>query len=162
MSTSAGKEQTGPARRSDEVGIATRMGKRRRSAHRRLVVVAFSDGWAVVREFAFRRWLVVPSGVCRVRIEAAGASGGLQGAGRYPGPRRTATATLRVSPPRTLVVHVGGQGGAAVGATPGRGGWNGGGDGGAAIDGTPGANALDMLTAASGSPAVGGIGAAAA
>ena len=60
--------------------------------------------------------------------------GGLQGAAGTPGLGARVTATLRVSPDETLLVHVGGQGGTAVGATPGRGGWNGGGDGGAAVD----------------------------
>jgi glycine rich protein len=72
---------------------------------------------------------VVPAGVCRVRVEAAGASGGLQGAAGTPGIGARIPATLHVSPAETLLVYVGGQGEAALGATPGRGGWNGGGDG---------------------------------
>jgi Glycine rich protein len=96
-----------------------------------------SDARRVSREFGFtggRAHFVVPAGVCRVRIEAAGASGGLQGAAGTPGLGARVAATLRVSPAETLVVHIGGQGGTALAATPGRGGWNGGGDGGAAID----------------------------
>ena len=67
-------------------------------------------------------------------FEAAGASGGLQGAAGTPGLGARVAATLRVNPSETLLVHVGGQGGTATGASPGRGGWNGGGDGGAPID----------------------------
>jgi hypothetical protein len=103
-----------------------------------------SDARRVSREFGFtsgRAQLVVPPGICRVRIEAAGASGGLQGAAGTPGLGARVAATLPVVPAETLVVHVGGQGGTALGAAPGRGGWNGGGDGGAAVaraDGQPG------------------------
>ena len=62
-------------------------------------------------------------------------------------------ATLRVSPAETLVVLVGGQGGTALGDAPGRGGT-------LSEGGAPGANAPDgAVTAAYGSPAVGGIGA---
>jgi len=125
-------------------------GKRRALRSRRLafaaVVPAFaawllagtvSDVRSVSREFVFtggRAHFVVPAGLCRIRIEAAGASGGLQGASGTPGVGARAAATLRVSPGETLLVRVGGQGGTALGATPGRGGWNGGGDGGAAVD----------------------------
>jgi hypothetical protein len=100
-----------------------------------------SDDGSVSRRFAFTSGparFVVPAGVCRVRIDAAGASGGLPGAAGTAGLGSRVTATLRVSPGETLVVRVGGQGGAAFGAAPGRGGWNGGGDGGAAVDGSDG------------------------
>ena len=96
-----------------------------------------SDVRSVSRELVFtgsRAQFVVPAGVCRVRVEAAGGSGGLQGAAGTPGLGARVAATLRVNPGETLLVDVGGQGGAAVGTMPGRGGWNGGGDGGAAID----------------------------
>jgi hypothetical protein len=96
-----------------------------------------SDARSGSREFGFtggRAEFVVPAGMCRVRVGAAGASGGLQGAAGTPGLGARVTATLRVSPSETLLVYVGGQGGAARGASPGRGGWNGGGDGGTAID----------------------------
>jgi Glycine rich protein len=99
-----------------------------------------SDAW-ISRECVFTgspAHFVVPAGVCRVRIEAAGASGGLQGAAGTPGLGARVSATVRVRPAETLLVHVGGQGGAAVGTTPGRGGWNGGGGGGAAIERTDG------------------------
>jgi hypothetical protein len=102
-----------------------------------LVAGTGSDSRRVSREFLFTggpAHFVVPEGVCRVRIEAAGASGGLQGTAGTPGLGARVSATLRVSPGETLVVHVGGQGGAAAGVTPGRGGWNGGGGGGAATD----------------------------
>ena len=103
-----------------------------------------SDAGRVSREFVFtggRAQFVVPARVCRLRIEAAGASGGPEGAAGTPGLGARVSATVGVSPAETLVLYVGGQGGAAVGATPGRGGWNGGGNGGAAIEragGSPG------------------------
>ena len=125
-------------------------GKRRALPARRLAFAALvvasaawllagtaSDASRVSRAFVFtggRAQFVVPAGVCRVRVEAAGASGGVQGAAGTPGLGARVAATLRVTPAETLLVHVGGQGAAAVGATPGHGGWNGGGDGGAAID----------------------------
>jgi hypothetical protein len=96
-----------------------------------------SDAGTVSREFGFtggRALFVVPADACQVRVEAAGASGGLQGAAGTPGLGARVTATLRVRPSETLLVHVGGQGEAALGASPGRGGWNGGGYGGAARD----------------------------
>jgi hypothetical protein len=102
-----------------------------------LVAGTGSDAGRVSREFAFtgdRAQFVVPPDVCRVRIEAAGASGGAQGAAGTPGLGARVETTLRVSPGEVLLVHVGAQGGAAVGATAGRGGWNGGGDGGVAAD----------------------------
>ncbi len=149
MNTSAGQERTGPF--LDRTTRDRTAGKRRRALPwRRLALAAIvaavaawlftgagSDSGRVSREFAFtggRAQYVVPLGVCRIRIEAAGGSGGLQGAAGTPGLGARVTATLRVSPDETLLVHVGGQGGTAVGATPGRGGWNGGGDGGAAVD----------------------------
>jgi hypothetical protein len=102
-----------------------------------LVAGTGSDTGVVAREFALTggpAHFVVPADVCRVRIEAAGASGGLQGAAGTPGLGARVTARLRVSPSETLLVYVGGQGGAAMDASPGRGGWNGGGDGGTPID----------------------------
>ena len=148
MSTRAGRRRTGPyTDRTRWLRIARGEGERalrpRRLAFAAtvaafaawLVTGAGSDAGRVSREFAFtggRAQYVVPAGVCRVHIEAAGASGGLQGAAGTPGLGARVAATLRVSPAETLLVHVGGQGGTAVGATPGRGGWNGGGDGGAA------------------------------
>ncbi|HEY7537897.1 MAG TPA: glycine-rich protein [Gaiellaceae bacterium] len=155
MSTSVDPGRTGPYAGRTRNGIAGR--KSRALPARRLALAAVVAGFAtwlfagtgadtrsVSREFAFtggRAHFVVPAGVCRVRIEAAGASGGLQGAAGTPGLGARVAATLRVSPAETLLVHVGGQGGTALGGTPGRGGWNGGGDGGAAIDradGSPG------------------------
>jgi Glycine rich protein len=102
-----------------------------------LVADTDSNARVASREFAFTgrpATFVVPAGVCRVRIEAAGASGGMQGAAGTPGLGGRVSATVRVDPAETLVVNLGGQGGPAVGTTPGRGGWNGGGDGGSAID----------------------------
>ena len=96
-----------------------------------------SDNGRVSRQFALvgePARFVVPSDVCRVRVEAAGASGGVQGAAGTPGLGARVRATLSVSPSETLVVYVGGQGESARGTTPGRGGWNGGGAGGAATD----------------------------
>ena len=153
MNTSAGQERTGPF--PDRTTRDRTAGKRRRALPwRRLALAATvaavaawlftgagSDSGRVSREFAStggRAQYVVPPGVCRIRVEAAGGSGGLQGAAGTPGLGARVMATLRVSPDETLLVHVGGQGGTAVGATPGRGGWNGGGDGGAAVDGTDG------------------------
>jgi hypothetical protein len=149
MATSAGQERTGPF--PDRTARDRTAGKRRRALPgRRLAILAIvaavatwlftgagSDSGRVSGEFAFTggpAQYVVPLGVCRVRIEAAGGSGGLQGAAGTPGLGARVTATLRVSPDETLLVHVGGQGGTAVGATPGHGGWNGGGDGGTAVD----------------------------
>jgi hypothetical protein len=150
MSTSADQGNTGPyASRRGRRRIASAPGRAlpaRRLAFAALVA-AFaawllagvgSDADTISREFAFtgrEAHFVVPPGVCRVRIEAAGASGGLQGAAGTPGLGARVSATVGVSPAETLLLFVGGQGEAAVGTTPGRGGWNGGGDGGAAIDG---------------------------
>jgi hypothetical protein len=78
---------------------------------------------------------VVPGGVCRLRIEAIGASGGPQGTAGTPGSGARAIATFAVTPGETLLVHVGGWGGQALGSTPGAGGWNGGGTGGGAFSG---------------------------
>ena len=151
VSTSAGHGKTGPyADRTTRNRIAARQAASalgwRRLAFAALVA-AFaawllagtgSDARTSLSRVRASRAAVRTSscraGVCRVRIEAAGASGGLQGAAGTPGLGARVAATLRVSPAETLLVHVGGQGGTAVGATPGRGGWNGGGDGGAAID----------------------------
>jgi Glycine rich protein len=153
MSTSADQRNTGPyAGRMGWSRIARAPGRAlpsRRVAFAALAA-AFaawllaglgSDADTVSREFAFtgrESHFVVPAGVCRVRIEAAGASGGLQGAAGTPGLGARVSATVGVSPAETLLLYVGGQGEAAVGTTPGRGGWNGGGDGGAAIDGADG------------------------
>jgi hypothetical protein len=148
VSTSTGGERTGRyAGRTRWQRVA---GEGRALAARRLAFaagVAAVAGWLITGtgsdagsasgEFAFtadRAQFVVPTDVCHVRVEAAGASGGLQGAAGTPGLGARVTATLRVRPSETLLVHVGGQGGAAKGASPGRGGWNGGGDGGVAID----------------------------
>jgi len=81
---------------------------------------------------------VVPAGVCRIRIEAIGGSGGESGTAGTPGAGARATTLLVVKPGETLVVRVGGEGGAAVGLMPGDGGWNGGGAGGRAVDGNDG------------------------
>ncbi len=148
MSTSADQRKTGPYAGRIRWHIA--WGKGGALPARRLafasVFAAFaawllagtgSDARSGSREFAFtgdRAQFVVPADVCHVRVEAAGASGGLQGAAGTPGLGARVAATLRVNPSETLLVHVGGQGGTATGASPGRGGWNGGGDGGAAID----------------------------
>ena len=80
----------------------------------------------------------VPPGLCRVRIEVVGAAGGEGGTAGSPGFGARAIATFRVTPGERLAVHAGGRGGRAVGAVPGRGGWNGGGAGGAAFDGSHG------------------------
>ena len=125
-------------------------GERRAFASRRLALVAIvavvvawiiagtgADAQGVSREFPFTGrpvHFVVPPEVCRVRIEAAGASGGLAGAAGTPGLGAVVAATLRVISGELLLVRVGGQGGTALGVVPGRGGWNGGGDGGAAVD----------------------------
>ena len=102
-----------------------------------LIAVVSSDDGRVSQKFVLANGpgrFIVPAHVCRVRIEAAGASGAMQGAAGTPGLGARVGATIRVSPSETLVIRVGGQGEAALDATPGRGGWNGGGDGGAAID----------------------------
>src|SRR4051794_32434391 len=96
-----------------------------------------SDSRTVSRGFAFTgspAQFVVPTGVCRVHIAAAGASGGLQGAAGTPGLGARVAATVRVIPAEALLVRVGGQGGTAVGLTRGDGGWNGGGEGGSASE----------------------------
>jgi glycine rich protein len=100
-----------------------------------LLVGTGSDARQVSREFAFtgsRATFVVPPDVCRLHVDAAGASGGLQGAAGTPGLGARVEAAIRVVPGETLEVRVGGQGGTALGSSPARGGWNGGGDGGAA------------------------------
>ena len=144
-----GQERTGPFR--DRTTRDRTAGKRRGAlpGHRLALaaIVAAVAAWfftgagsvygRVSRGFALTggsAQYIVPLGVCRIRIEAAGGSGGLQGAAGTPGLGARVMATLRVSPDETLLVRVGGQGGTAVGATPGRGGWNGGGDGGSAVD----------------------------
>jgi hypothetical protein len=84
---------------------------------------------------------VVPADVCRIEVEAIGASGGESGTAGTPGAGAAATGRFVVTPGETLVVRVGGEGGAAVGQIPGDGGWNGGGAGGGAFygnDGHPG------------------------
>jgi hypothetical protein len=84
---------------------------------------------------------VVPAGICRIRVEAVGAAGGPAGTAGTPGAGAHAVAAFAVRPGESLRVDVGGWGGAAVGQTPGAGGWNGGGDGGSAFghrDGRPG------------------------
>jgi Glycine rich protein len=81
---------------------------------------------------------VVPTDVCRIRIVAIGASGGESGTAGTPGAGARATALFVVKPGVTLVVRVGGEGGAAAELTPGSGGWNGGGAGGSALDGSDG------------------------
>jgi hypothetical protein len=96
-----------------------------------------SDDRSVAREFVFTggaAHYIVPAGLCRIRIEAAAASGGFQGASGTPALGARVAATVRVSPGETLLVRIGGRGGTALGTTPGRGGWNGGGEGGAALD----------------------------
>jgi hypothetical protein len=151
VSTDADSQSTGPYAGRAEWNRIARPRRRalavRRLAFAALVVavaawlLARSDADNVSRKFGFTgrgAHFVVPAGVCRVRIEAAGASGGLQGAAGTPGLGARVSATVRVSPAETLLLYVGGQGEAAVGTTPGRGGWNGGGDGGAAIDGVDG------------------------
>lgn len=80
----------------------------------------------------------VPSGICSVRVEALGASGGEGGTAGSPGAGAQVAAVLRVTPGETLRVRVGGMGGAANDQQPGAGGWNGGGDGGAAAEWAPG------------------------
>jgi len=76
---------------------------------------------------------VVPAGICRLRVVLLGGAGGQGGAAGTPGAGAEAVAALVVKPGETLRVNVGGWGGAAVGSTPGAGGWNGGGDGGRAL-----------------------------
>lgn len=148
MSTRTGQQRTGPYAGRTRNPTAARLPRALRS--RRLTFLAVvavvtawligvttSDGGTVSREFAFRSSpgrFIVPSGVCRVRVEAAGASGGLAGAAGTPGLGIRLTVTIPVVPAETLVVYVGGQGGTAEGATRGRGGWNGGGAGGAAVE----------------------------
>ena len=76
---------------------------------------------------------VVPPGICRLQIEVVGAAGGPQGTAGTPGPGAREISTFAVTPGDSLLVYVGGQGGEAVGSTPGAGGWNGGGAGGSAF-----------------------------
>jgi hypothetical protein len=97
-----------------------------------LVVGRGSDARRVSREFVFTGGpaaFVVPGGVCRIHIEATGASGGSEGTAGSPGFGALATATFTVAHAERLLMSVGGLGGAAVSAKPGRGGWNGGGNG---------------------------------
>ena len=97
-----------------------------------------------MREFEFTgspQSYVVPAGICRVRVEVVGGAGGGAGTAGAPGAGARAVATFEVDPGETLRVRVGGWGGAAVGSTPGDGGWNGGGTGGRTSlgrDGRPG------------------------
>ena len=106
-----------------------------------LVSLAASNTHTVSTAFAFTGSpgsYVVPADVCRLRIEAIGAAGGEGGTAGTPGPGAQATALFVVTPGETLVVRVGGEGGAAAGLMPGDGGWNGGGAGGKAFDGDDG------------------------
>ena len=113
MSTRADQPMHGPyADRSGWSGIAGATGRAvpaRRLAFAALVAVFAawflaglgSGADTVSREFTFTgrdAHFVVPPGVCRVRIEAAGASGGLQGAAGTPGLGARVSATLGVSP----------------------------------------------------------------
>ena len=103
-----------------------------------LVSLAASNSHTVSTAFAFTGSpgsYVVPADVCRLRIKAIGAAGGESGTAGTPGPGAQATALFVVTPGETLVVRVGGEGGAAAGLIPGEGGWNGGGAGGRAFDG---------------------------
>lgn len=155
VSTRTGEQSTGPYAGRTRKPTAARLPRALRSRRLAflavaavvtawLIAVTTSDGATVSHEFAFRSspgQFIVPSGVCRVRVEAAGASGGLAGDAGTPGLGTRLTVTLRVVPAETLLAYVGGQGGTARGAVRGRGGWNGGGDGGAAgerADGRPG------------------------
>jgi hypothetical protein len=100
-----------------------------------------SHGHTVTSAFAFTgtpEHYVVPPGVCRIRIEAAGASGGPAGTAGTPGLGTRVTASFAVVPGDTLVISIGGSGEAADGAVRGRGGWNGGGNGGHAFAGAGG------------------------
>ena len=56
---------------------------------------------------------VVPADVCRIRIEAIGASGGESGTAGTPGAGARATSSFAVRPGETLFVRVGGMGGAS-------------------------------------------------
>ena len=78
---------------------------------------------------------VVPAGVCRIRIEVAGAAGGPGGTAGAPGAGALAIAEFAVTTGEKLRVRVGGWGSPAVGSQPGAGGWNGGGAGGDALTG---------------------------
>jgi hypothetical protein len=83
---------------------------------------------------------VVPVGVCLLRVDAIGASGGPTDGAGAAGRGARATATIAVTPGETLHVYVGGAGEPGLGAIAGRGGWNGGGAGGGATavsDGEP-------------------------
>lgn len=100
-------------------------------------LAAASNAHRITTAFAFTagtQTYIVPAGVCRIRIEAIGASGGEGGTAGTPGGGAWATSSFAVLPGETLRVHVGGMGGAAVGLVPGEGGWNGGGGGGLAVD----------------------------
>jgi hypothetical protein len=100
-----------------------------------------SDGSQATTRFGFSgapARYEVPDGICRVHIEAAGASGGAAGTAGAPGRGARVKASFAVAPGELLLISVGGAGGRAAGEIPGRGGWNGGGDGGAAADGADG------------------------
>lgn len=77
---------------------------------------------------------VVPDDVCRITIDAYGASGGAGALGADPvtpgGLGARATGTIDVTPGEPLAIVVGGAGGDAAEPLPGRGGFGGGGDGG--------------------------------
>jgi hypothetical protein len=80
----------------------------------------------------------VPAGVTSIHVVATGGKGGAgTGNSRSPGFGATATGDLQVSPLQLLFIEVGGNGGAATGATGGAGGFNGGAAGGNSGD-TPG------------------------
>jgi hypothetical protein len=113
MSTNANRRHIGPY--TGRIGrgcIARARGRAlpaRRLAFAALVVAVAgwllagfgSDADTVSREFAFtgrESQFVVPVGVCRVRIEAAGASGGLQGAAGTPGLGARVAATVPTRP----------------------------------------------------------------
>lgn len=82
---------------------------------------------------------VVPDDVCRITIDAYGASGGAGALGANPvtpgGLGARATGTIDVTPGEPLAIVVGGAGGDAAAPLPGRGGFGGGGDGGRGDDG---------------------------
>lgn len=106
-----------------------------------LVWFAASNTDTVTTSFSFTgspESYLVPSGICRLRIQAVGAAGGESGTAGTPGTGAEAIAIVPVRPGERLVVRVGGDGGAADRLTPGDGGWNGGGDGGKAVEETDG------------------------
>ena len=162
MSTSTGQTEDGPVRRPDEaephrsgasgersgrVASPSRRSSRVRGvAHRRHGLRRPEQSLASSRFTGGRAHFVVPAGDMPGSHRGGRGLGWPPGSRRHPGPRRTGGGDAsRSVPAETLLVHVGGQGGTAVGATPGRGGWNGGGDGGAAVDradGRPGQRGL--------------------